>query len=247
MATEPAIRHLFSAPQPTSAIDVAAVVRRSRARRRPKVLGITGVSVLAIAGIVVGGLQVGGGVSPASDAGASSATEEFPLEAGSSQVYSDEIKRAAAEQLNLCTGTLAEVAPSATGLVLSVDFADAAAGSETVPGTVTMTNAGTAPVAGFTAASPVITLSQHDVVLWHSNGPMIELAREVTLAPGESMQYSAAFSPVQCGVEDDTAVSFRPDLPELPAGEYQISAAIDLLGEFDADLVTGPAQTIRLY
>jgi hypothetical protein len=26
-----------------------------------------------------------------------------------------------------------------------------------------------------------------------------------------------------------------------------VSAAIDLLGEFDADLITGPAQTITLF
>ncbi len=245
MASEPSIRHLFSAPQPTDSIDVSAVVRGARARRLPKVLGITGVSVLAVGGIVLGSLQLGGGLSPAAEtAGGAPSTEIFSLP---SDAAADEIKRAPAEKLNLCTGTVAEVAPSASGLVLSVAFADAAAGSETVTGTVTMTNTGTAMVTGYTAASPAITLSQDSVVLWHSNGPMIELARDVTLAPGESMEYAAAFMPVVCGVEDDTAESFRTDLPSAPAGRYQVSAAIDLLGEFDADLVTGPAQTVTLF
>ena len=48
-------------------------------------------------------------------------------------------------------------------------------------------------------------------------------------------------------VEDDTAEAFRSDLPAAPAGQYQVSAAIDLMGEFDADLVTGPAQTVTLF
>ena len=254
MASDPTIRHLFTAPQPKGAIDVAAVVRRARARRLPKVLGITGVSVLAVGGLVLGGLQLGGGVSPASSTAGSPATETFPLEGGS-QLYSDsgsdsvndEVKRAPAEKLNLCTGTLAEVTPSASGLVLSVAFADAAAGSDTVQGTVTMTNTGSATVTGYTAAAPAITLSQDSIVLWHSNGPMIELARDVALAPGESMEYSATFTPVVCAVEDDTAESFRSDLPAAPAGQYQVSAAIDLMGDFDADLVTGPAQTVTLF
>ena len=67
MATEPNLRHLFDAPQPASAIDVASVVRRSRARRVPKVLGVAGVSVLAIGGLVFGGVQVLGGPVTASD------------------------------------------------------------------------------------------------------------------------------------------------------------------------------------
>src|SRR5437773_1709862 len=59
MATEPNLRHLFDAPQPPSGIDVAAVVRRSRARRAPKMLGALGVSTLAIGGLLFGGIQVG--------------------------------------------------------------------------------------------------------------------------------------------------------------------------------------------
>lgn len=245
MPTDPTLRHLFSAPT-TSTIDVAAVVRRSRARRLPKVLGASGLGVFAIAGIVVGGLQLGGAPSPASDA--AGATAET-LELGSEDMqsaYSDEIKRAPAEKLNLCTGTVAEIDSSATGLTLTVAFADAAAGAAVVEGTVTMTNTGVDAVTGYTAASPAMTLARDGIVIWHSNGPMIELARDVSLDPGESMEYSASFVPVVCGVEDDEGESFRDDLPAAPSGEYEVSAAIDVMGEFDALLVTGPAQTITL-
>lgn len=249
MASDPNIRHLFSAAQPEGAIDVTAVVRRARARRLPKVVGIAGVSVLAVGGLVIGGLQLGGGASPATDAAATQ-EQTAPLEGGS-QLYSDsasdQVKRAPAEKINLCTATLAEVAPSGSGLVMTVAFPDAPVGSDTVQGMVTMTNTGTATVTGYTGASPAITLSQDSVVLWHSNGPVVEMAREVDLAPGASMEYGAAFTPVVCGVEDDSAESFRTDLPAAPAGQYQVSAAIDLLGDFDADLVTGPAQTVTLF
>ena len=247
MPTDPTLRHLFSAPQPTSTIDVASVVRRSRARRLPKVLGASGLGVFAIAGIVVGGLQLGGTPSPASDAAGSSAeTFELQDDAAGTQSLADTVKRAPAEKLNLCTGTVAEVDSNATGLVLSVAFADAAAGAASVEGVVTMTNTGAEAITGYTAASPAITLARDGVVVWHSNGPMIDLAREVSLAPGESTEYAASFVPVVCGVEDDEAESFRDDLPAAPAGDYEVSAAIDLMGEFDALLVTGPAQTITL-
>ena len=246
MASDPNLRHLFSAPQPTTTIDVAAVVRRSRAKRLPKVLGITGVGVLAIAGIAVGGLQLGGAPQPASDA-AGSSTETLDMAAdGSMESFADTTKRAPAEKLNLCTGTVAEVDSSATGLVLEVSFADATAGATSVEGTVTMTNIGADAVTGYTAASPAITLARDGVVVWHSNGPMIELARDVSLAPGESMQYTGSFTPVVCGIEDDLAESFRSDLPAAAPGDYEVSAAIDVMGEFDALLVTGPAQSITL-
>lgn len=244
MPSEPGLRQLFDAPMPASTIDVAAVVRRSRARRLPKVLGVTGVSLLAIGGLVVGGLQLGSGVSPASDAGG------MALEgADASQLYSsaDEMMKAPADKLNLCAGTVAEMADQGTGIVLSLDFPDAAAGSGSVEGVVTMTNTSGRQWTGYTGAAPAITLSQDGVVLWHTNGPTIQLARDIDLAPGASIEYVASFEPVRCGVEDDAAESFRTSLPAVPAGEYQLSAAIDLVGENGTVLVSGPPQTVTLF
>lgn len=247
MASEPNnIRHLFSAPQPEGAIDVAAVVRAARARRLPKVLGVTGVSVLAVGGIVLGGLQFGGGVSPASDAAGTSAESPQSDGGASAEMYSDTVKRLPAEKLNLCAAPVAQLDTMSGGLSLSVQFADAAAGTAPVEGTVTMTNTGVDAVTGYTGASPAITLTRDGLVIWHSNGPVPEIAREVNLAPGESMEYAASFTPVVCGVEDDLAESFRAGLPAAAPGDYQVSAAIDVMGEFDALLVTGPAQSITL-
>jgi hypothetical protein len=157
-----------------------------------------------------------------------------------------------ADRINLCGGPLAEVAPNPDGLVLSTAFPESSAtGTGAIDGTVTLTNTGTQTVKGTTAASPAITVSQDGVVLWHSNGPMIMLAVVVDLAPGQSMNYRASFTPVRCGVGDDLADGFPDNLPALPAGGYQVSAAIDLSregvnGSAINELVTGPVQTVTL-
>jgi hypothetical protein len=246
VATEPNLRHLFDAPQPTSVIDVESVVRRSRARRLPKVLGVTGVSVLAIGGLVFGGVQILGVPAASNTAGSAPAADSPMMSEAGDAGLSDGTKRTAAEYLNLCEAPVAEVTPSPTGLMLSVAFPDAPSGSTVVEGTVTMTNTGTSTLTGYTAAAPVITLAQGGVVLWHSNGPTTQEAREVALAPGESMDYAASFSPVVCAAEDDSRESFRTDLPPASAGQYQVSAAIEFMGDFDAELISGPASTVTL-
>jgi hypothetical protein len=187
------------------------------------------------------------GTEQSGDAGAEPlngpAAEQFGLEGPTS---SGGISRAPADKVNLCGGPVAEIAPNERGLELTVHFADATVGEATVTGEVTLTNNGTETVTGYTAASPAITLAQNNMVVWHSNGPMIMLAVDVNLAPGESMVYPATFSPVVCSVEDDLGESFRDDLPAAPAGQYQVSAAIDLMGGSIAELVSGPAATVTL-
>ena len=245
---ESPIRQLFE-DAPTPAIDVTTVVRKSRARRAPKFIGAGAVAVLALGGIGYIGVQGLGHPMTASDT-AGSSVENAPMfsqgddAAGS---YQDSVKRAPAEKINLCTGAVAEVAPSQTGLVLSVVFPTrAAVGAASVEGTVTMTNTGTAEMVGYTGASPAVTLSRDGIVVWHSNGPMIQLAREIDLAPGESTDYAASFTPVVCGVEDDMNEGFRDDLPAAPSGAYQLSAAIDFSSSADAELVTSPLTPITL-
>jgi hypothetical protein len=262
MASEPNLRDLLGgddASRPGArGIDTASVIRRARRRRLPARVAVGGAAVLVIGGIGVAGVQGLGGAgvtSSASDETAFDAptTEQAPLSTGDTFMGASEgpadssgLKRAPADRINLCGGALAEVAPSATGLVLTASFPDAAAGSTSVPGTVTLTNTGTAPVAGYTSATPAVTLSQGGVVLWHSNGPTIQMIRDVALAPGESIDFEASFTPVVCTVDDDTAEAFRTDLPAAPAGEYQVSAAADVMVGDSLELVTGPAQTVRL-
>lgn len=262
MPTEPNLHNLFrssDAPQQRT-LEATDVIRRARRRRLPRQIGAGSVSALAIVGVSVAGVNLLGnggtsaGTSSVLSSEADGASGQFDTADGGgsdSGAASDGsatpgIKRAPADRINLCGGTLAEVAPAENGLVLTADFPDAAVGATSVAGTVTMTNTGSTTVVGYTAATPAVTLSQDGIVLWHSNGPMIEMAAEVNLKPGESMEYKTAFTPVVCAVEDDMNESFREDLPAAPAGEYQVSAAIDLSSDADAVLVTGPVQTVTL-
>lgn len=253
MPTEPTLRSLFADDgEPVAPIDTSRVIRRSRARRRPAQLVVGGVATLAVVGIAAIGVQ---SLQP-SFMTATSTSSESGL-ADENSLFSDEdlsaddvspadLKRAPADRLNLCGGPLAEVAPSATGLVLTASFPEAVAGAARVDGTVTMTNTGTARVSGFTAGSPAITLSSDGIVLWHSNGPTTMVAVTVDLEPGESLDYPASFAPVACGVEDDAAEAFRDDLPSVPAGVYTVTAAVDLQSDGPVELVTGPPAEVVL-
>jgi hypothetical protein len=259
MAVEPNLRALFhsgDAERPGGdghGIDTAAVIRRAKRRRLPSQIGVVGVFALAIGGLGVAGLQglnppqpmrvtAGSAESSSPDSDHAPAIDE-PLR---EQSESAGVKRAPADRINLCGGALADVAPSASGLTLTTDFPDAAVGAPGVTGRVTLTNTGSRQVTGYTSATPAVTLSQGGIVLWHSNGPTIMMAREVDLAPGESIDFEASFVPVVCSVEDDSAESFRTDLPAAPAGEYEVSAASDVTVGDSLELVTGPLQTIRL-
>jgi hypothetical protein len=164
------------------------------------------------------------------------------------------MKRAAADELNQCAGPVAETVASFSGLQLDVAFPEAAPVGSTVAGAVTLTNASTAHVTGTTASRPAITLSQNGTVLWHSNGPVDSSAVMVDLDPGQSLQYAASFEPVRCDVQDDLAEAFRADLPAVPPGEYEVSAAIDFAPDPSMpqqqtpglDLVTAPREPIAL-
>jgi len=80
------------------------------------------------------------------------------------------------------------------------------------------------------------------------------LAQEIDLAPGASTAFQTTFEPVVCGVQDDQQESFRTDLPDVPPGVYQLSAALDFspqavdaVGGDTAVLVTGPTSPVTLH
>ncbi len=253
MPTESELRALLSRPQLSNTIDADAIIKRSRARRLPRQLAAGAIGTLAILGISVVGVQT----LRLPDQSAITATEQESAPAApEDSLAADGIKRAPAERLNLCDGTLADVGQSRFGLQLNVEFpASATAGVNAINGVVRLTNTGSERITGTTGATPAVTISENGTVLWHSNGPTILSLVIVDLAPGESFVYETSIVPARCSVDDDLAESFPPDLPPLPPGNYELSAAIDFSptvadgdAEFDgsADLVTGPLATIVL-
>lgn len=253
MASESELRDRFhEGTLPSGQIDVEAVLRRARARRRPRVVLAGAGSVLAIAAIAVPAALGSFASGPATDsaliAGSGAGDSGLAAPEAADGAEMSAYDRPPAEKLNLCMAPIADVAPAENGLVLSVEPVTASAADHGIPTIVTMTNTGGLAVSGTTAGLPAMTLSQQGVTLWHSNGPQTMIAIPVELEPGESLQYPATFEPVRCSSEDDLGETFRQDLPAVGAGLYQLSAAIDFTrndGSF-IDLVTGPAVRVSL-
>lgn len=263
MPTEADLRDAFRerADTPPPGIDVDEVIRRSRRRRRPMHIAVGGTVTLSMVGVgvlAIGGLPPWpwGGTTAATSSIAEDAARDSSADSGSTGGAAGEsaeapaIGAAPAARLNLCGGTVAEVAPSATGLVLTPEFPGAAiAAGSTVSGVVTLENTGTERMTGASARTPEITLSRDGIVVWHSGGLGFVIATWVDLAPGESMTYPASFVPALCTTDDDAGGTLPDDLPPLPAGSYEVSAAIDVALESSASgsaLVTGPSVPLTL-
>jgi hypothetical protein len=243
------LRDEFAKTTAPNTLDATRIIARSRARRVPRQIAAGAVGALAIVGITVVGLQVTQAHSPVT----MTAGEAYDQSAPAGPEISA-IKRAPADKINLCTGTLAEVAPSQYGLRLDVTLPlSVDAGTGAVAAIVRLTNTSASEVIGSTPASPALTLSQDGVVLWHSNGPTDYTPVAVDLAPGASVDYSASFVAVRCGVDDDSAESFGTDLPALEPGTYQLSALMDFTADpamaqltTELDLVSGPVSTLEI-
>lgn len=238
-------------------IDTASVIRRSKRRRLPAQLATGGALALALGGFGVFGVQT---IVNAPQFGATDGEAlmfdgelQYSTEEGAGDgAIRDEVEAEGRtisplyDALALCGGPLPAVAPAPSGLEITVDFPDAATGTDMVVGTAELTNTGSEPVVGYTAMSPHVLLSQDGVVTWHSNGGTRAAAIHVDLAPGESLTYAAFFTPVTCAPTDDATGVFRKNLPAAPAGAYQVSAAIDLLDGDTVELVTGPSSSVTL-
>lgn len=253
MTTETDLRRMllessttFSAGEP--AIDLAVVLRRSSRHRAVRKVVVGGVTTLAIAGIgvasIVGIRTIGGSSSTVS--GAASMAGKSPTEGSGLS------SRVAADRLNSCGAALASVAPAKSGLVVTANFVSTVASASQVFGMVTLANTGSKRIVGTSTARPSITLSQNGIALWHSNDPAILKLVVIDLKPGSSMTYPASFSPVRCGVADESASNFPHDLTSVGPGTYQVSAAIEVFGKgADAlalpELVTGPRAEVILH
>ncbi|MEO7005998.1 MAG: hypothetical protein ABI275_07395 [Terrimesophilobacter sp.] len=250
MPTESELREWLhgdgSEPPAHRGLDIGQIIRRSKRRRLPRQVGAGGVMTLAVAGIAVGGVT---GLKAFFPGASTTSGASQSLDRGGSELAPAQDSGAGtpAPRLARCGRPVASVPPNSFGLVLTPQFPSSApANGEPVTGTVTLTNTGTATVTGSTAAAAAIMASQQGIVLWHSNGPTILLAKTVDLAPGQSVEYPASFTPVRCAAGDDTAEGFPNHLPSLGAGDYQVSALIEVNHDSAMTLVGGQPVTIRL-
>ena len=264
MPTEAELREQFhhgDRPSGPDAIDLDAVLRRSRARRRPQVLAVAVVSSLsALAIIVPVSVSVALGQTGMFSASSGSAVSAPDVKApeslvggatdGSANGSADGGAGglAPAQKVNLCSGPLAELAPASNGLVLTVAPVEAAASDRSIPATVTLTNTGATAFSGSASPYPILTLSRDGIVLWHSNGSVPSLAAIVELAPGASMSFATTFEPLVCGVADDERTTFRRDLPAAGPGSYGLSAILEVSANDGTSVVAGgPAAAVTLH
>lgn len=254
MPTEDDLRDAFANADAPNTLDARRIVARSRARRIPRQLAAGSVGALALVGVVVLGVQVSQFSSPATTTSMTGGTAYESSDSAPAPEADTMLKRAPADQINLCTAPVAEVAPSQYGLQLDVVAPESApAGTAPVAVTVRLTNTSDGRVVGSTGSLPAITLSQGGIVKWHTNGTPDTTFVWINLAPGESIDYTTTFTPVLCDVVDDEGDAFRPGLAALEPGSYEISALVDFTADEsmmpqtpDLDLVSGPASAVEL-
>lgn len=252
MPSDSEIRDRFhEGTQPKGEIDVSAVLRRVRARRRPKVLLAGAGSVLAIAAIAVPAVFSSYTSTAGTDSAFSTADEAAVPESGgdgdAGGSADEQVMQKDAQTLNRCMAPVADVVLAENGMVITVEPVTASASADSIPITVTLTNDGDEGILGTTGGRPTLTLSRDGVTIWHTNGPQDLIARIVDLGPGESMTYETTFEPVVCGEGDDDLEAFPDDLPDAGPGAYRLSAAIDVSRDDSIiELVTGPEADVRL-
>ncbi len=237
-----------------TSLDTDDVIRKARRRRLPRQLAFGATAALAVAGFAYVGITV----IPWSQSPLQSAIDTMAGSTAGAELSSPETPPGAtgpmadgapsASSINRCGRPLVAIGATLSGLVLTTDFpASAASNGLPVEGTVTLTNTGAERLTGITAAEPTVVLSRDGITVWHTHGAARSIAYPVDLAPGESKEFSASFTPVLCTQKDEDRPAFQGDLPPLGPGTYQVTAYLDLtpLDARDAadgsELVGGPA------
>jgi hypothetical protein len=247
VATESDLRDLLRGPEPegSTTIDLDSVLRRTRARRRPRVVAASTLGAFALAGVLTPVVLFSLPSAQPSTLISAEDADGSPVAPESGDTAFTALPAAAT--LNACAAPVADI-PSGGGLVLEIAPLSAGAGEERIPVAVTLRNDGTDRVVGVTGNAPVVTLAGEGIVLWHSHRASDLVGVTVDLDPGESMSYSAEFDAVTCGPQDD-ADGFREDLPPVAPGSYALTAALDFYpddGTGAAVLVTGPPAAVEL-
>jgi hypothetical protein len=251
VATESDLRDLLQGPDPEgrATIDVDAVLRRARARRRPRAIAASAVGALALVGVMTPVVLISQQAATpeslmiAEDASGAS-------EASDADGY-DGATAPSATSLVSCGAPVADHAPG-DGLVLEVTPVTAEAGTAGIPIDVALRNDGTVSMLGVTATQPVVVFSRDGVVLWYSDAIQDASGVRVDLAPGESLTYRSTLEPLTCAADDEASAAdgggLGEDLPTASVGSYRVSAMIDFIPDDGTQtvVVTGPAAPVEL-
>ncbi|MEO7349371.1 MAG: hypothetical protein ABIW32_05895 [Terrimesophilobacter sp.] len=241
---------------PAKSIDPEAIVRKARARRVPKQIAFSSVSVLAVVGVATLGITILPALQAGHDGASSSsvmatAPESSQDSGGSARDTAAKSFDARLLAVSVCGAPAFTAEPNSLGLTISVSFSDSApTNGQEVGGTVTLTNTGPSRVSGMTAVAPTVVLSRDGMTVWHTDRAALPALKAVDLEPGQSSVFDASFNPVECAPEDDASGHFRDNLPPLSAGSYEVSAELtfvpDVSESGESFLITAPGRTIVL-
>lgn len=235
MATEPTLRHLFG-ETPEPAIDVSSVIRRSRARRAPRMLGAGAVAVLAVCTVAYGGfagLSGFGSSMTASDSGGAAPMAESMESSKDDMTFLGDGSSVSVGELFRCGEPVPEIPPSELGVVLAMTVPSVVdAGAASFDATVSIVNEGPQPVVATASSVPAFALTSGGIVVARSAPGPMELPAH--LEPGESYAYGAV------------PVSLSCDGEPVPAGDYEVHAAIDISAVSGRPLAAAPTQRLTV-
>lgn len=217
MPTESDLRRLLQGePDPAQSLDVDRIIRRARARRRPRQLAAGATGVLAAAALVVP-VSVGASLSTASGPAEDSAG------GGEAAVMMDE--RAGGDRQEAGLEPLADAQVCGAEGVRRVEHPDGlelavvgaqGSGSATTTVDLELRNRGDAAFVGAIAPAAVGLLADGAVVA--ANAPEEAEWIAVDLAPGAALPLRAELPLTACGGDEPGA--------ELPAVAYEIGAVL---------------------
>jgi hypothetical protein len=202
-----------------SVIDVDAVARAARARRRPRQWAVGALGLVAVLG--VGGIAVAAATPPSLIA----ASESADLEAAGAEDLgapeADGGARALADWLGACGAALPAADPGPIGLELEALLSSTPSAEGELTGTARVINIGTAPRTVVTRSAAWAVVAQDGVVV--GGGSIVgDAARQAELDPGESLELPVSTSTRSC--LDGTA---------LAAGEYTVVVFVDTRQSLD--------------
>jgi len=227
-----------------SAIDVDAVIRGARARRRPRQWAVGTLSLVAVLGL--GGIAVAASNPPVLIAASETAEgDELLLSnesaAGDSGASAAETpgSREGAAGLLLCGVEVPLAAETPSGLALELRVPPASpAGADAIEGVVVLTNSGADIVTVMTRTEALGVLAQSDIVV--GNGAVRgDFGLEYLLGPGESRELPVRIPIAACGPSTDQL---------LAAGDYWGVALLEIAGSTPgtSEIVVTPPVAVRL-
>jgi hypothetical protein len=244
VATESDLRDLLRGPDPEGrgAIDLDAVLSRTRRRRRPRVIAAQALGSVAIVGVLGTAIFVSGplgarDVLMSAEDGGAGADQAVPESGDAPYVDQDALKW----MPDACGAPVTD-APSSDGLTLEMSIETIFEPGERIPVQITLRNDGPNPVVATSSPWPHVSLARDGLVVWHSYQTQEAIGYLIDLAPGESTTLEAYVDRLICRSEDDLIMDGpQNDMPAAPPGRYELRAVLVMTTDDGATLVAASA------